>query len=277
MMTGSQGNALQWIDTHLHVDLYEDGRRGPMLEEAYSAGIAGVVAVSMGLASSIINRELALRYPGWVMPAYGFHPEQPLPEAEALEELFRWIDDRHRSGEYFAIGEVGLPYYSRQEAEEKGASFDEGPYIRLLERFVKLAARYKRPIVLHAVYEDADKACDLLEKHGVERAHFHWFKGSVSTVERMVKAGCHISVTPDVLYETEIQQLVKDYPLELLMTETDGPWPFEGSFSGRETHPAMVRDVAAAIAELKGINPVAAAKQLLDNAAAFYGLTVHSR
>lgn len=263
---------LRWVDAHLHVDLYEEERREPMLKEAFAAGVAAVVAVSMDLASSRTNRALSLRCPGRVMPAYGFHPEQTLPDAETLEQLFNWLDERLRAGEHFAIGEVGLPYYSRMEAEEKGASFDEEPYIRLLERFVKLAAGTKLPIVLHAVYEDADKVCDLLERHDVRRAHFHWFKGSPSTIERMARAGFFISITPDVLYEPEIQQLVRDYPLELMMTETDGPWPFEGPFNGRETHPTMVQDVAAAIAELKGIALEQAEIQLLNNAAACYDL-----
>lgn len=243
-----------------------------MLKEAFAAGVAAVVAVSMDLASSRSNRALSLRHPGQVMPAYGFHPEQALPDAETLEQLFNWLDDRLRAGEHFAIGEVGLPYYSRMEAKEKGASFDEEPYIRLLERFVKLAAETKLPIVLHAVYEDADGVCDLLERHDVRRAHFHWFKGSASTVERMARAGFFISITPDVVYEPEIQQLVRDYPLELMMTETDGPWPFEGPFNGRETHPMMVQDVAAAIAELKGIAVEQAEIQLLNNAATCYRL-----
>ncbi|MBW7473375.1 TatD family hydrolase [Paenibacillus oenotherae] len=262
----------RWVDAHLHVDLYDEAARERMLAEAFDDGVAAVVAVSMSLASSEVNRALSFRYEGRLLPAYGFHPEQSLPGERELNELFHWIDERIKNGEHCAIGEVGLPYYSRHEAKEKGQPFDERPYVQLLERFVRLAARCERPIVLHAVYEDADKACDLLEKHGVKRAHFHWFKGSPSTIKRMMEAGYYISITPDVLYEPEIQQLVKEYPLELMMTETDGPWPFEGPFSGQATRPAMVRDVAAAIAGLKGVAAEQAERKLLDNACTFYGL-----
>lgn len=104
-----------------------------------------------------------------------------------------------------AVGEVGLPYYSRLEATEAGQTFDDAPYIRLLERFIAFAAKHHKPIVLHAVYEDADIACELLQKHSVTRAHFHWFKGSKATIELMAKRGYSISFTPDITYEVEIQ------------------------------------------------------------------------
>ena len=78
------------------------------------------------------------------------------------------------------------------------------------------------PIVLHAVYEDADIVCDLLEKYKVSRAHFHWFKGSDETMKRMMRNGYYISITPDVLHKEKIRKIVSYYPLEYMMVETDG-------------------------------------------------------
>lgn len=263
---------LRYIDAHLHLDLYEQAEQESLLEKASGEDIAAIVAVSMHLESSRKVREWAQRRPERIMPAYGFHPEQPLPAAERLDELFGWMQERDAAGERFAIGEVGLPYYARTEAEEAGMAFDESGYLALLDRFVRLAAETGRPIVLHAVYEDADKALDVLEKHRVSRAHFHWFKGAPATVDRMIALGCMVSVTPDVLYEPEIRTLVRSYPLELLMTETDGPWPFEGPFAGQRTNPGMVRDVAEAIAAIKDVPSDEAAETLYRNAVRFYGL-----
>jgi TatD DNase family protein len=115
--------------------------------------------------------------------------------------------------------------------------------------------------------------CDLLEKHGIKKAHFHWFKGSHSTVERMIQAGYYISITPDVLYEEEIRTLVREYPIALLMVETDGPWPFEGPFAGQKTHPRMIHAVIEQIALLKGLPVVEAAHTLLNNTKQFYGIS----
>ncbi|GGG12753.1 TatD family hydrolase [Paenibacillus abyssi] len=258
------------IDAHIHIDLYPEPERGAMLDEAFTSGLQAVIAVSMHLESCKVNRELKQRYGGRVITAYGYHPEQPLPDEAELDSLYNWIRERHGEGERFAIGEVGLPYYSRTEAEAAGRLFDEAPYEALLERFVALAAELDLAVVLHAVYEDADKACALLEKYEVQRAHFHWFKGAPETVERMIARGYRISVTPDVAYEPEIQAIVRRYPLELMMAETDGPWPFEGPYEGKRTHPLMVKDVVAKIAELKGVAFPAAAEQIRSNTELLY-------
>jgi TatD DNase family protein len=262
------------IDAHLHIDLYAEEERESLLKNAFAEGVAAVVAVSMHLQSSVVNREMANRFDGRVHPAYGFHPEQPLPSEAELDELFAWIRLRHAEGERFAIGEVGLPYYTRLEAEQsqEGLPFDEQPYLALLERFAELAKELDRPIVLHAVYEDADKACDLLEKHGVRRAHFHWFKGSEDAVRRMAASGYMVSITPDVAYEGEIQRLVAQYPIEQLMVETDGPWPFEGPYAGQPTRPAMAADAAKHIAQIKQLPASEVAELLLANTRRFYGI-----
>jgi TatD DNase family protein len=268
----AKGTAFGWIDAHIHVDKYEPDERERLLAEAYAAGGEAVVGVSMNLDSCRENRRLAQRHAGRYMPAYGHHPEIPLPQPDEERELFAWIRRRHADGEPFAIGEVGLPYYARTEAEAAGRPFDEDPYVELLDRFAALAAELNRPIVLHAVYEDAAKACDLLEKHGVRRAHFHWFKGPEETIRRMIARGWHVSVTPDVVYEPEIQTLVRAYPLDLLMAETDGPWPHEGPFAGRPTTPAMVQEVIRAVAELKGLGADETAAAMLAVTKRFYGI-----
>ncbi|QJC52336.1 TatD family hydrolase [Paenibacillus albicereus] len=269
---GERGSAAAALyDTHLHLEQYGERERERMLEEAGQEGVRGIVAVSMDLASSRRTRELALRHPELVLPAYGWHPEQALPQDGELDELIGWIRERHAAGERFAIGEVGLPYYTRTEAESAGASFDESGHIGTLDRFAALAAELDRPLVLHAVYEDALKAAKLLLRHGVRRAHFHWYKGDAETTGVLAQAGWSVSVTPDVLYEPEIRELAASYPLGQLMTETDGPWPFEGPFSGRPTHPLLVREAAREIARLRGLGEHEAVGALADNARRFYG------
>lgn len=256
-------------DAHLHLEQYGE-RAAALVVEARASGVGSIVAVSMDLASCERTKALAERFPGAVLPAYGFHPEQPLPDEAELDRLFAWME-AHRA-EMRAVGEVGLPYYTRHEAQAAGRPFDEAPYLRLLERFVVWAARHRLPLALHAVYEDAGKACELLEKHGVAgRAHFHWFKGDAGTVERLVRNGSYVSFTPDCLYDPETSALLGVFPLERILSETDGPWPFEGPFAGRETHPAMVRDVVRRLADARGLPADDVADALRRNAERLYG------
>ncbi|MGZ7445597.1 TatD family hydrolase [Paenibacillus sp. TH7-28] len=258
------------IDAHVHIDLYDEADREKLLQEMPGNRVEALIAVSMNLASSRLNLSLAERYPGLVYPAFGYHPEQSLPSEDEANRLLDWMEEH--ANEMIAVGEIGLPYYLRTEEAGTGRPFDLEPYLDLLERLMLAAKRLDKPVVLHAVYEDADLVCDMLECHGLTRAHFHWFKGSAQTVRRMADRGYYVSFTPDILYERDIQELARMYPADLVMAETDGPWPFEGPFSGRLTHPAMVGHVAAAWAGIRGIAPEEAAATLYENTRRFYGI-----
>ncbi|QED46908.1 TatD family hydrolase [Cytobacillus dafuensis] len=231
------------IDAHIHLDKYEKQDLSNIIEGDPS--IEALIAVSFDLKSCQATQEIASCYQQ-VYPAYGYHPEQQLPHEKELVELINWMD-RHQD-EMIAVGEVGLPYYLRQEQD-----LERAPYLELLEEMTVKSKIWQKPLVLHAVYEDAKMVCDLLEKHSISKAHFHWFKGDEHTIDRMIQNGYFISITPDVLYENEIKELVKKYPLEQIMVETDGPWPFEGPFTGSQTHPYMMHKSLVEIARLKRV------------------------
>lgn len=235
---------LKLIDAHIHLDHYQDVEINQIIQN--SEDIEALLSVSYHLESCKRNLELAKQHEK-VKAAFGFHPEQKLPSDHELQHLIDWIA-KHNS-KMVAIGEVGLPFYMKKEGKVSEKEF--GQYVELLETFVIFAKKWDLPIALHAVYEDAPIVCNLLEKHSVKKAHFHWFKGDEKTTERMIKNGYFISVTPEVVYREKIQKLTEMYPLEQLMVETDGPWPFDGQFKGKMTHPNMMKDSIATISEIK--------------------------
>lgn len=253
------------FDAHIHLDQYNTEEQAVLFRDL---AVDGMIAVSMNLPSCRKTQQLAAQYPGIVYPAYGFHPEQPLPEN--VKPLFDFIELHH--AEMIAIGEVGLPYYTRQLNDRQSKMLDTEPYIDLLDKFIQLAVKLDKPIVLHAVFEDAAMACDLLEVHNWNKAHFHWYKGDPQTTERMMRNGYFISVTPDIYYKEDTQQLVKQYALEQLMVETDGPWTFKGPFAGQMTHPNMVALVVEKIAQIRGLSVDQVKEQMVTNTRLFYSI-----
>ncbi|GIN73638.1 TatD-related deoxyribonuclease [Bacillus sp. J14TS2] len=253
------------IDAHIHLDHYEENEVEKIIQDLPVESYPALIAVSYHLQSCKQNLALAKRDPQ-VRPAFGFHPEQPLPATQELQALIQWMEEH--VADMVAVGEIGLPYYTRKETPELKI---EG-YLELVEQFLAFAKKWEKPVVLHAVYEDADLVCDLLEKHHIDNAHFHWFKGADATIERMRRQGYFISVTPDVVYEPEIQALVNKYPLEKMMVETDGPWPFEGPFKGKLTHPRMIHESIKVIADIKNEELEHVYQQLYQNTIKFYRL-----
>lgn len=260
-------NAARLIDAHIHLDQYRAQYQsilldGPQLREE---GVDGLLAVSTNLESCKQTAALAKRY-RHVFPAFGFHPEQSLPSEQELEAIFSFIEANHQ--QMAAVGEVGLPYYVKR----KNPSLQLAPYIELLERFIQLAAIYEKPIVLHAIYEDTSAVCDLLERHNIKNAHFHWYKGNEAELQRVIGNGYFISVTPDCTYELEIQKLLQTVPLHQLMVETDGPWPFKGTFQNQWTHPKMMHTSVEQIAIIKDCPLDEAYQTLYLNTIRFFDL-----
>lgn len=258
------------IDAHIHLDKYPKESITNITNSLLSSNIDSVISVSMDLASSKDNLTLSQQFPQLVYVACGFHPEQSLPSETHQHELIRWLE-RHIK-EMVAIGEIGLPYYTKMEAIQKGEKFEVQPYIMWLEKLLQLAKKYDKPVVLHAVYEDADIVCDLLDEYDIKQAHFHWFKGSTKTLQRMARRGYYISFTPDILYEEEIQEIALHYPIEQVMLETDGPWPFEGPFAGQMTHPSMIHESASLYAQLCQRSLDEVCTQIRLNTKKFYNL-----
>ncbi|MGG3451101.1 TatD family hydrolase [Domibacillus aminovorans] len=232
------------IDAHIHLDLYSADERVIILRDMEKYRVKALISVSQHLSSAKANLKLSQEDPR-IRPAFGFHPEQALPAEKELAELQLFIEKYH--SHMAAVGEVGLPYYLRK----KDPRIPIEPYIEILELFILQAAALNKPIALHAIYEDAPIVCTLLEKYSITKAHFHWFKGDQKTMEQMTSNGYFVSITPDVLYEQKTQQLVKQYPLSHMMVETDGPWPFEGPFKKKMTHPQMIHHTIEKIASVK--------------------------
>lgn len=247
------------IDAHIHLQQYSREQQQQILG---ATNIEAFIAVASDLATSKETYALA-QTDARIKAAFGFHPEQALLSTEEEAQLFTYI--RQHATEMIAIGEVGLPYYTKRE----NPNLDSAPYRALLERFIVLAKELDKPIILHAVYEDAEIACDLLEKHNVTAAHFHWFKGDEATTKRMANNGYYISFTPDICYEPEIQALAANYPLAQIMLETDGPWPFEQQFSGQLTTPQML---AQSLVKLSAIKKMPVGAIVSANTKRFYRL-----
>ena len=264
-MSYEENDQLPIIDAHIHLDQYDITEQNIIIDDLKSSSSAldGLISVSMDLTSSINNLKLAESHSG-ISPAFGYHPEQESPSDIVLQKLFSFM--HIHKDRMVAIGEVGLPYYLKK----KNPKLQLEPYQEALEAFIRLANTWNKPIVLHAIYEDADTVCELLEKHSVDRAHFHWFKGAPATIERMIHNGYYVSVTPDCVYEPEIHRLIEQYPIERLLIETDGPWPFSGPFSNRMTHPKMMHHSIAMIASLKKMDCRDVYRQVYDNTKKLY-------
>jgi TatD DNase family protein len=256
------------VDTHCHLSdpVYEDPRS--VMTRASESGVWGVIAVGTDAPSNLATLDLARRNGKGVWPAMGFHPERtPLTESD-LEEVIAQLAEYH--GRLAAVGEVGLPWYSLAGAADAAELMARGR--ARFARLVAEACRHDLPVIVHAPHGAAQGALEVLRAGGAERAVFHWHKAPADVTAAIVKAGYFVSVTPEVVYRERDRELVEAVPLESLLVESDGPWPYGGEFGGMPSGPWLVGRVAEEVAKIKHLPADETTAQLGANTCRFFDL-----
>lgn len=254
------------LDSHIHLDADQYADVAGLIKRARNAGVTAAVVPGITPASNLRVLELAQEFPSFVYPALGFHPEHFELTNDHLTETLALI--REHRDRLCAIGEVGLPWYG--EAARRDAVIVRSRDV--LARFAELAAELDLPMILHSPHQTASDALRIIRAAGMRRAVFHWHKSDDTTTHAIVEAGYFISLTPEVTYRERDRHLAQLVPLDHLMMETDGPWPYQGRFAGRRTEPTFVADVLAEIAELRGEARAAVLEALARNAYALFGI-----
>ncbi|RSL34026.1 TatD family deoxyribonuclease [Salibacterium salarium] len=251
------------IDAHIHLEKYDN--LAERIEKWQAAGIEKVVAVSNDLASSYRTLELKTQYPDFILAGCGFHPEMPLPTHADFQEWLRLVkSERERIA---CIGEIGLPHY---EIENLPASLQT--YQEFLVDCVKTAEEHHLPVALHAVHDKAKIVYEILKKETPSlSAHFHWLKAPADVTRNITASGYFVSVTPEVCYRERDQQLAAMIPENQLLLETDGPWPFQGPFTGHETTPLFIETIINYLAQKNNTSPHFLRQKTKDNAWNMYG------
>ena len=163
-----------------------------------------------------------------------------------------------------AVGETGLDYFYSEETQniQKISFIDH----------IKAANVVKKPLIIHTRNAHKD-TISLLNEYRDEATIgvLHCFTESLEMAKEAIEMGFYISISGIVTFASakELQDTVKQIPLDRLLIETDSPWLAPVPHRGKENQPANVVDVAYFIAELRGISVTELAKITTEN---FYRL-----
>ncbi|MCS7167851.1 MAG: TatD family hydrolase [Gemmatales bacterium] len=259
---------MRLFDTHAHLDdeaFAHDLQE--VLQRAQSAGVVGILAVGITLASSESAIRLAENY-GQVWAAVGIHPNYA---ASAQPGDWSRLERLVEHPRVVAVGETGLDRYWHYTPFE----VQEDYFLRHLA----LARAANRPVVIHC--RDAEE--DLLrvlradyEHHGPLRGILHAFSGQASTAEVGLSLGLHVSFAGMVTYKNAepLRQLARRIPADRLLVETDSPYlvpvPLRGRISRNE--PAHVIHTVHCLARVRQTDAEQLAQQCTANAQRLFGL-----
>ena len=230
------------IDSHVHMDGLGDADE--VIRRAREAGVDAVVAVGGSVESSAYALQLAGRHEDYVVPGIGVHPSEALKVDHG--EAMRFV--RENVGKASLVGEVGLdysyPFARSEDAKDRMRALCSG--------LVEIAAEMGLPVSFHSrsAYMDT---LEILRRHDVQGAVFHWYDGPLDTLRLILDSGYYVSATPAAEYSKGHRAVLADAPMDRILVETDSPVHLRRL--GRRSEPADVWLTVHALAEIKGMEP----------------------
>lgn len=237
---------MKLFDIHCHLDhpSFKDVRE--VVERASKAGLANIITTGVNPSSNRKCLELASKFE-IIKAAIGIYP----PDALARETRQKNPVDVTKELEFIeknkdkivAIGEIGLDFAS-QEANKENQKV-------IFEKQLALARKLGLPVVVHS--RNAEKeVIDILEKNKQKKVVLHFFSGKKSLIKKAEELGFYFSIPANLARSRHFQELVKEIPLDKLLTETDSP--FASPVPGEMNEPANVRLTIGELAKLKDIS-----------------------
>ncbi|GAB5379063.1 MAG: YchF/TatD family DNA exonuclease [Aliiglaciecola sp.] len=249
-----------FVDSHCHLDRLDKtpDQLSDILQFAMRRKVEHFLCVCVSVNDFPAMQEAVSAYKN-VSISCGVHPLHQ-DEASTYEELLQFAS----ADNVVAIGETGLDYlYSKDTKDVQRTSFID---------HIKVANVLQKPLIIHT--RDARKdTIDLLTRYKSASTNgvLHCFTESLEMAQAAIKLGFYISISGIVTFKTatELQEVVRQLPLDRLLIETDSPWLAPVPYRGKQNQPGYVVEVAEFIADLKGISVEQLASATTDN---FYAL-----
>lgn len=273
---------MRFFDAHTHVNFaaYKDDREA-VIARAKDAGVAmNIVGTQLDTSKAAVA--LAEKYPH-AFASIGLHPIHTSKSYHDHKELGEGGEEFTSRGEIFdmdayeqlgksprvvAIGECGLDYY---RLDEHTKDIQKEIFIQQIE----LANTLGKPLMLHIrnAYKDA---LELLHAHAKVRGNVHFFAGDWDVAKQFLDLGFTLSFTGVLTFTDDYNEVVRNAPLDMILSETDAPYIAPVPDRGKRNEPMHVTRVVEAIARIRGGDVDTVAQRVFANACRVFGLNPDS-
>lgn len=248
---------IRLIDTHAHLALpqFADDRE-EAIARARAAGVARMVEIGYDLPSSRAALALAEAHPE-IFAVVGIQPNHAHEVSAGWEAELRNLAAHPKA---VAIGEIGLDYHWMKASPELQE--------QLFREQLALARELGLPVVIHSREAQADTLRILSDAAHGQPGIMHSFSGDWAYAQDCLEIGFLLSFSGPLTFPkaTELHEVARRAPLEMLLTETDSPYLTPHPHRGQRNEPARVRLVAERIATLREQSLAAVAAQVWENA-----------
>ena len=230
------------IDTHAHIDdsQYQENLEA-FIAQQQSEGVEAILVPGVEVATLAAVREVCQRFPGYLYPAIGLHPENITPNWEQDLDTME-ADLKAHESEYIAIGEIGLDYHfdTTYKSEQQVA----------LRRQLGWAVERDLPVMIHS--RDATEDClNILREFPSLRGVMHCYSGSNETAKQIIDMGLYLGIGGVITFKNcKLRENLNGIPLERLVLETDAPYMAPVPYRGQRNESRWMKYVADVLAEV---------------------------
>ena len=233
------------IDTHCHIDdpQYAEGLDA-FLAEQRKDGVQAILVPGVDSTSVKDVLEVCDRYPEYLFPALGLHPENVKEDwEEQLRVLKEAVDQRMNSANpLIAIGEIGLDYHW-------DVSFKEQQHKALREQ-MRWAEQHDLPVMIHS-RDATEDTLNILREFPTVKGVMHCFSGSHEVAKQVVEMGYYLGIGGVLTFKNcRLAEHLVGIPLERLVLETDAPYMAPAPHRGKRNESRWMLYVAERLAEV---------------------------
>jgi TatD DNase family protein len=256
-----------WIDTHCHLDAPEfAGMLDAVIQRAAQQQVSAILLPAVKAADCSAVKALTHQYsqtiPGLVY-TLGIHPLYINQSEEGdIEILEKHIVESLSDPRFVGVGEIGLDYFVENLDPHKQEFFFNAQ--------LDLAQKYQLPVIVH-VRRSQDAILKSLRRRNIPGGIAHAFNGSFQQAEQFIELGFKLGFGGAATYERalQIRRLLKELPLDSIVTETDAPdippaWLREEGTPFNE--PAFLPRIAKELALVRGVGEAEFASAVCNNA-----------
>jgi TatD DNase family protein len=257
-----------FIDAHLHTNIYDS--QGETLDQALRLIAENEILVlsnSMDLHSYETTLRIA-KCSSFILPCFGIHPFAAPEYVDRLDSVAGSLDQA------LVFGEIGLDHFYTQDSTHILAQQE------IFERFLETAEKQDKIVIVHLVGAEK-KGLETFQSFSLKKVIVHgivhgyggsWMtlttmadrgiQFSMKTLRKMFDLGISFSLGGSVImdsfrrsipinYWNAIQQIVKEFPNDLLLTETGGPCQTDPDAPLDSSMPTFIKEVAAKTAQIR--------------------------
>ena len=236
------------IDSHVnfgHDLLKNDIQR--ICEESINNGIERMLCINSNLYDFKKDYEL-VKDRNFIDISVGHHPNS----ADKIEakDIPNLISEhiQNSNNKVVGIGETGLDYYYKV------------PRIKQIESFelhLELASQYQLPIIVHMRDAEEDMI-NILHKYRTKLQNIliHCFTGSQNFANECIEMDCYFSLSGIITFKNAdiLRNVVKTFPLNRVIFETDSPYLTPDPFRGKTNEPKYLKTIIEKYSKIMSID-----------------------